>query len=113
VTGAPLATPPLAPDDDCQPLVLTLPENWPSDGLGPLSDVVAQLPDPAELPPGTWLAVTDAAHGKPKGWGRLWHREQPQRVHVASRCTALLLRGYTAICADAQGVAYGKVPPRP
>ncbi len=110
MTEVPSPRPPLAPDDDCQPLVLTLPETWPSDGLGPLSEVADQLPEPTASSPGTWLAVCDAAQAKPKGWGRLWHREQPPRIHLASRCTALLLRGYTCICADPQGIAYGKVP---
>jgi hypothetical protein len=111
----PSPSPPLAPDADCQPLVLTLPDSWPSDGLGPLREVAAQLPDASELSPGTWLAVCDAAEMKRKGWGtrgwgRLWHRDQPPRVHLAARCTALLLRGYADVCADAQSVAYGRVP---
>ena len=100
----------MAPDADCQPLVLTLPESFSPDGLGPLREVAAQLPDASELSPGTWLAVCDAPENKPKGWGRWWHRDQPPRVHLAARCTALLLRGYTGVCADAQGLAYGRVP---
>jgi len=106
-------SPPLAPDADCQALVLTLPEGWPGDGLGPLSELSVQLPSPAELSAGTWLAVADATEVKPKGWGRLWHREQPPRIHLAARCTALLLRGYSAVCADTNGIAYGRAPRRP
>ena len=86
-------------------------EDWPEDGLGPVATLAAALPAPDEGAAGTWIAV-DGGHAARRGvLGRLLGRGAP-RVHLAVRCTALLVRGYEDVCADAQGVAYGRVPRR-
>lgn len=78
-----------------------LDRSWPADGIGPVSAIVAQLPDPAELPEGALLVVHESA--KPadglrrvaQGVATLWTGKR--RAHVAVRCTALLARGYREI----------------
>lgn len=77
---------------------------WPDSGIGPVETVAAQLPDPAMLGPGEWIAVMGGP--KPRALGKLLPWRRP-RVHPAVSCTALLLRGYHLVCADASGTAYG------
>jgi hypothetical protein len=86
-------------------------DGWPAHGLGPISEILALLPDPAELPPGAWIAVGSGSHGQRGLLSRLFGSQAPRaRVHLAVRCTALLIRGYTAVAADDAGNAYGRVP---
>ena len=80
-----------------------LPSGWPSDGIGPVATIVAQLPDPAGLVPGEIVIVRDAGP-KAKGWRRvafLLRRiaQKPRRANAAVRCTALLAHGYREIAA--------------
>jgi len=86
-------------------------EDWPGHGLGPVAEILALLPDPAELAPGARVAVL--AGSPERGlFARLFSSSSPRaKVHLAVRCTALLLRGYASISADEAGVAYGVVPP--
>jgi hypothetical protein len=89
---------PRAPDLELFP---TLDRGWPADGMGPVTTILSQLPDPTELRPGALVVVRDA--GKPpqglrrlaRGVQNLW-RKMP-RAHAAVRCTALLARGYRDI----------------
>jgi hypothetical protein len=86
-------------------------DGWPAHGLGPVSEILALLPDPAELQPGAWIAVGSGSHDQRGLLSRLFGSQAPRaRVHLAVRCTALLIRGYTAIAADDAGIAYGRVP---
>jgi hypothetical protein len=80
-----------------------LARSWPASGLGPVSAILAQLPDPGRLAAGALIVVRHAE--KPaRGFRRalfyvrsLW-RKAP-RAHAAVRCTALLARGYRDISA--------------
>jgi hypothetical protein len=89
------------PDFELFPL---LDRNWPSDGLGPVATIVAQLPDPSDLREGA-LVVVRAAGPRPKGF-RGWVASvksmwaKPPKAHPAVRCTALLARGYREITAS-------------
>ncbi len=75
-----------------------------------LSRVLAgELPDPATLAPGSWVAL-DAGPAPPKKLFGLLGGRRRGGVHLAVRCTALLARGYTDICADESGMAFGRVP---
>ena len=86
-------------------------DEWPAHGLGPVSEVLPMLPDPAELPPGAWIAVGSGAGGQRGLLSRLFSSSAPKaRVHLAVRCTALMVRGYTSIAADSAGIAYGRAP---
>ncbi|HKQ68716.1 MAG TPA: hypothetical protein VJT73_05220 [Polyangiaceae bacterium] len=94
--GAP--RPPRAPHLELFP---RLDRAWPSDGLGPIAVLVAQLPDPGELPEGALILVRESG---PKARGlRRWIGaavrifQKPRRAHTAVRCTALLARGYRDI----------------
>ena len=94
-TGRAPSTTPRPPDYELFP---ALDRNWPAHGLGPVSALVAQLPDPADLAEGALVVVRDAEK-PPRGLRRLarairsmWHK--PPRAHPAVRCTALLARGY-------------------
>ena len=109
------AVPRLAPPLDCEASVSValepmLDDGWPADGLGPVPALVSQLPEPRTLPPGAWLAFGTGTEPRGRGLGRLLRRGSRSHAHLAVRCTALLLRGYTHVCADAQGVAFGQVP---
>jgi hypothetical protein len=80
-----------------------LDRTWPAHGLGPVAVIVAQLPDPANLPTGALVVVRESAR-PPRGFRRLargirslW-RKAP-KAHPAVRCTALLARGYREIAA--------------
>lgn len=87
-------------------------EDWPADGLGPVETFAQQLPDPARLSPGTWVAIGPGRDARAPGiMGRLLGRRSA-RVHLAVRCTALLARGYVRVCADGADTAYGQVPTR-
>ncbi|HMI89500.1 MAG TPA: hypothetical protein VK550_35740 [Polyangiaceae bacterium] len=74
---------------------------WPADGLGPVSVIVAQLPDPADLRTGALVVVRESGP-RPKGF-RGWLASlkalfsKPPKAHAAVRCTALLARGYREI----------------
>lgn len=106
--------PPL--DPDAVPAIVVHPavgDDWPSSGIGPVAELAASLPAPADGEPGAWLAV-DGGHTAQRGMlGRILGRaDRAPRIHVAVRCTALLARGYKNVCADVDGVAYGQVPRR-
>jgi hypothetical protein len=81
--------------------------DWPRRGVGPIHALAAQLPSPSDFPPGTWIAVSPGAPPRTGLW-RVVSRS-PVTVHLAARCTALLARGYSDVCADAT-LAYGRVP---
>jgi hypothetical protein len=86
---------------------LVLDRSWPVDGFGPVSKVIAQLPEPTSLPAGTRIVVY--ARGK-RGPGIVSRLFGPRRkAHVAVRCSALLARGYREIGA-ANDVAWGVAP---
>lgn len=68
-----------------------------------------ELPAPSTLDPGSWIALAAGPAAPRRLFGLLGGRRRPG-VHLAVRCTALLARGYTAICADATGTAFGRVP---
>ena len=74
---------------------------WPTDGLGPVAVIVAQLPDPADLPRRALVVVRESG-ARPKGF-RGWMASlkglfvKPPKAHSAVRCTALLARGYREI----------------
>jgi hypothetical protein len=80
-----------------------LDKNWPSDGLGPVATIVAQLPDPSDLRHGA-LVVVRQSGPRPKGFRGLLAAigglfSKPAQVHATVRCTALLARGYREISA--------------
>ena len=80
-----------------------LDRSWPADGLGPVAVIVAQLPDPADLPAGALVVVRDAAK-PPRGFRRFARGirslfRKPPKAHAAVRCTALLAHGYRDIAA--------------
>jgi hypothetical protein len=86
------------PDVELFPI---LDKNWPSDGLGPVATIVAQLPDPSELRRGALVVVRESGP-PPKGFGAFMAAlkglfTKPPKVHAAVRCTALLARGYREI----------------
>jgi hypothetical protein len=99
----------------------TLDRKWPADGIGAVAVLVAQLPDPAELPAGSLLIVHERQAPR-AGFGRLFDRVKwlvlkPRRAHAAVRCTALLARGYQEIgCAadpkTGEEVVWGLAPRR-
>ena len=78
-----------------------LDRSWPSDGVGPLAVIVAQLPDPGELRRGALVVIRESGP-RPKGL-RGWLAAlaalfaKPPKAHAAVRCTALLARGYREI----------------
>lgn len=86
------------PDVELFPI---LDKNWPSDGLGPVAVIVAQLPAPSELRKGALVIVRESGP-RPKGFAA-WVAPlkalfaKPPKVHAAVRCTALLARGYRDI----------------
>lgn len=86
------------PDVELFPI---LDKTWPSDGLGPVAAIVAQLPDPSELRRGALVVVRESGP-RPKGFGAFIAAlkglfAKPPKVHAAVRCTALLARGYRDI----------------
>jgi hypothetical protein len=108
-------SPPLAPEIEAEPIACAVPgENWPANGLGPVADLVSQLPPPEQRPPGSWVALDAGPAAKPTGLGRWFgRRTRAPLLHLAVRCTALLASGYELVCADPRGVAFGRVPARP
>jgi hypothetical protein len=88
-----------------------LPADWPSSGLGDPGVLGHDLPDPSTLPPSSWVAITPGEARSPSLWAQL-RRRRPPTLHLAVRCTALLLRGYVNVYADAAGYAWGQVPAR-
>jgi hypothetical protein len=96
--GRTAPVPPSPPDLEVFP---RLDRSWPAHGIGPVAVILAQLPDPSELPGGALVVVRDAAkppHGLrrlARGLKSLWRK--PPRAHAAVRCTALLARGYRDI----------------
>jgi hypothetical protein len=80
-----------------------LDRDWPSDGLGPVAVIVAQLPDPSDLRKGALVIVRETGP-RPKGFRGLLASvttlfSKPPKAHPAVRCTALLARGYREISA--------------
>ena len=78
------------------------------------ADVVAQLPAPASLPPGTTVVVLGTAATDGPLW-RFFARGVP--VSRAARCSALIARGYVDIGAgldpeSGADLAWGRTPPR-
>ena len=76
------------------------------------ADVVAQLPIPASLPPGTPLVVLGTAASDGALW-RLFARGFP--VSRAARCSALVARGYVDVGAgidmeSGADLAWGRTP---
>jgi hypothetical protein len=109
----PRHVPPLAPDTEAALVVCpALGPDWPASGLGPVAQVLSQLPAPGQLRPGSWVALDDRpAAPSARGLGLLLRRRRTApRVHLAVRCTALLAHGYEQVCADARGAAFGRVP---
>jgi hypothetical protein len=88
-----------------------LPADWPPSGLGDPAVLADELPDPQTLPPSSWVAITSGEAQPPSLWARLRGRPAPT-LHLAVRCTALLLRGYVNVRADGAGLAWGQVPDR-
>jgi len=78
-------------------------------GLSLVGLLSEQLPDPSTLEPGSWVAL-DAGPAPPRKLFGLISSRRRGGVHLAVRCTALLARGYTDICADEAGMAFGRVP---
>jgi hypothetical protein len=90
-----------APRSQGRELFPALDRKWPGDGIGAVAVLVAQLPDPAELPAGSLLIVHERQAPR-AGLLRLFDRMKglvlkPRRAHAAVRCTALLARGYHEI----------------
>jgi hypothetical protein len=77
---------------------LVLDGTWPPDGMGAVRVVLAQLPDPATLLPGTRVVV-HASHVRRSNPLLRWIL-RPRQAHVAIRCTALLARGYRDVCVE-------------
>jgi hypothetical protein len=81
-------------------------------GLSDLEQIgrlVDELPDPATLPPGSWVMLSPGAPARTGGLSGFFARK-PRPMKLAVRCSALLLRGYTDIRADAEGsMAFGRV----
>ena len=86
-----------------------LDESWPQSGLGPVEQIMDLIPDPTGLEPGSWVAISPGTLPRGRGLGALLRRQQ-RAAHLAVRCTALLRRGYTDLCADAAGTAFARVP---
>ena len=80
-----------------------------SDGSGAVSELT--LEEIKALDAGSWVAVSAGSPLPATGLGRLLRRHKPAGVHLAVRCTALVARGYIRVCADADGTAFGQVPP--
>ncbi|HEX9298394.1 MAG TPA: hypothetical protein VF881_21300 [Polyangiaceae bacterium] len=81
-----------------------LDRSWPGDGIGSIAVIIAQLPDPAELPAGGLVLVREVGPA-PRGLGEwlAWAERlvgKPRKAHAAVRCTALLARGYRDIGAS-------------
>jgi hypothetical protein len=89
------------PPSEGRELFPLLDRRWPADGLGAVAVLVAQLPDPTELPSGSLLIVREAE--RPRPGFRRWVDaakalvRKPRKAHAAVRCTALLARGYREI----------------
>ncbi len=109
---------PLVPpfDPEASPAVVihpTVGADWPSSGLGSVSRLATELPAPTGYAADSWIAVDGGRASRPGMLARLLGQgASAPRVHLAVRCTALLVRGYVDVCADDAGVAYGRVPRR-
>jgi hypothetical protein len=110
-----------APRSSGRELFPVLDRKWPADGIGAVAVLVAQLPDPDELPAGSLLIVREKQ--APRAGIRRWLDGvkslvlKPRRAHAAVRCTALLARGYREIgCAadpkTGEQVVWGLTPRR-
>ena len=82
---------------------------------GSLAPLIAALPDPAELDPGTLVVIpAELAGGKTLGRSLLAVFGRAKAVARTRRCTALVARGYVDVGA-ADGpegdFAWGRVPP--
>jgi hypothetical protein len=83
---------------------------------GSLPGVMAALPDPDELDPGTLVVIpAELAGGKTLGRSLLAVFGRAKTVARTRRCTALVARGYVDVgAADGPDgdFAWGRVPPR-
>jgi hypothetical protein len=91
----------IPPRSQGRELFPSLDRKWPADGIGDVAVLIAQLPDPSELPSGSLLIVREEAMPR-TGLRRLFDRikamvRKPRKAHAAVRCTALLARGYRDI----------------
>jgi hypothetical protein len=78
---------------------------------GAESSIVAlseQLPDPGTLAAGSWIAVRPGSTRSLRSWLRLRAGDE-RDLHLAVRCTALLVRGYMEVCAR-EDVAFARAP---
>ncbi len=79
------------------------------DDPGLVRQLARELPDPSTLDAGSWVAV-GAGPAEPRRRFGLFGGRRPRGIPLAIRCTALLARGYTDVCADESGTAFGRVP---
>ncbi len=108
------------PRSEGRELFPVLDRKWPADGLGAVAVLVAQLPDPADLPAGALLIVREMQRARP-GFRRWLDAakalvRKPRKAHAAVRCTALLARGYREIGCRAdpktgEEIVWGLAPP--
>lgn len=75
-------------------LLVEVPKSWPSDGVGDVAVVAGQLPEAADLPPGTLVVVLGSGDGE--GLASRWLGARA-RIARAVRGSALLARGYVNI----------------
>ncbi len=75
-------------------MLVEVPKGWPSDGAGDAAVVAAQLPDAADLPPGTLVVVMGTGDGE--GLAARWLGARA-RIARAVRGSALLASGYVRI----------------
>jgi hypothetical protein len=87
----------------------------PDDGMVDPQELMALLPNPSECESGTWVALLPHPNQpKPKGFFSNLFRKKAVPIHNASRCTALLAKGYVDVGAgytpEGDEIAFGKVP---
>lgn len=68
-----------------------------------------ELPEPGSLEPGTWVLVSPG-RTVAAGFIKRLFSVAPRSVHLAVRCTALVMRGYADVHADPEGMALGRAP---
>jgi hypothetical protein len=71
--------------------------------------LAAELPDPVTLGSNTWVMVSPGPLATGGFLSQLFAR-RARTVHLAVRCTALLVRGYVDVCSDDYGMAFGRTP---
>lgn len=94
--------------------VLVTPElgdEWPADGFGKVSALMAALPDPSTITAGEHVGMSASAPKK-KGLAALFGKAKT--AHVSVRCAALLAKGYVDVGAAVDGkgneIAFGRAP---